>query len=169
MVGHHLHHSQSHSQNIVVPPTQDLLRAEATRVTQLVIHGVILFVTGGLLNVSPIGSPAFVLARTLPGWPWLYGTACMLIAINLLYWVMWRKTTRGITYSLVLVAASYFAFGMLFLTNVGVWIAQGFVEPPPVAYPIGIYFGLFSFVLLHMEASKPVKKKERLNGKSRVR
>ena len=154
-----------HTGPIKVPKNEELITAEASRITQLMAHGVIAMLLGFLLLIAPKSDSIFDYVHDLPGWPGLYSRLFVITGINLCYKVIWSKKTRNIWWSLVLVSVCYAIFGGLFILNVAKWILSGFEGATPVAYPIAIYIGYFVLLLLQLEASKSAPK-EQHNGRS---
>jgi hypothetical protein len=147
-----------------LPLQAELMKAEASRITQLITHGVVATLMGLMLTVSPRSDVVFFYTNDLPGWPGVYGIIFALSGINLTIRVVWCKKTRNIWWSLVLVAVCYLIFGGLFLINLGKWVAIGMHGPSPIVYPIAVYFGFFALLLLHIEASIPAKKERQHGG-----
>lgn len=154
-----------HSGPIRVPKNEELITAEASRITQLMAHGVIAMLLGFLLLVAPKSDSIFDYVHDLPGWPGLYSCLFIIAGANLCYKVIWSKKTRNIYWSLVFVAVCYAIFGGLFIVNVAKWVLIGFEGVRPVMYPIALYVGNFVLLLLQVEASKPAKK-EQHNGRT---
>lgn len=149
---------------IELPLQVELVKAEASRITQLIAHGVIATLMGSMLVISPRSSVVFFYTDNLPGWPGVYGIIFALAGLNLTVRVVWKKRTRNIWWPLIFVAVCYLIFGGLFLINLGKWVAVGMSGPPPVVYPIAVYFGYFALLLLHIEASKPANKERQYGG-----
>lgn len=162
-----LPHLGYNQKGLELPLQAELMKAEASRITQLITHGVTAALMGILLTTAPDSGVVFTASDKLPGWPGTYGIFFTLAGLNLLCRVLWKKKTRNIWWPLLLVALCYLLFGSLFLINFGIWVATGLEGPTPLTYPIAIYFGYFALLLLHIEASKPATK-ERKNGGSTV-
>jgi hypothetical protein len=137
----------------------ELVKAEAGRITQLIVHAGIAMTTGILLLPSP-NSLAIFNNRTheVPGWPTLYAGWFFVAGTNLLVRVVWKKKTRNIRWPLILMAVPYAFLVLLFFSNVLIWLVRGLTGPTPVSYPIPIYVGYLIFLLLHMEGSKTTHK-----------
>jgi TRAP-type C4-dicarboxylate transport system permease small subunit len=142
----------------------ELVKAEAGRITQLIVHAAIAMTTGILLIPSP-NSLAIFNNRNheVPGWPVVYAVWFFLAGTNLLIRVVWKKKTRHIRWPLILLSIPYAILVLLFFSNVLIWLIRGLEGPTPVSYPIPIYVGYFIFLLLHIEGSKPANE-ERRNG-----
>lgn len=143
---------------IELPVEKELVKAEAGRITQLIVHGAISVTLGILLLPAPDSIELFIYSDALPGWPLLWSTLFILGGTNLIVHVVWLKKSRRIWLTLVFMAISYLLFGSLFLFNLGKWVALGMHPPAPIAYPIALYFGFFAQLLIHIEASKSAKK-----------
>lgn len=152
---------------VSVPNNAELVKAEASRITELITHGSISIVLGTLLIFAPESDAVFIYANSLPGWPWLYSSMFIIAGVKTLIHVVWLKKSRNIWWTLVFMSIAYLIFGGLFLLNLGKWIAIGMNGPAPIAWPIALYFGIFALLLIHIEASKPAKK-ERHNGGTAV-
>jgi hypothetical protein len=151
---------------IPVPEQEELVSAEASRITALITHSVIATILGSLLLVAPKSDIVFQYTDDLPGWPEVYSVLFVLSGVNLFIRVVWIKKTRDIWWSLIFLCVCYIVFGGLFLVNLGKWVAAGHSGPTPLAYPIALYFGFFALLLLQVEASKPAKKERRNGGSS---